>query len=783
MSIKQQQTQQHHLHRYRYALVPLCMGMANLALSEIKLLEPFYAQYKWAHAVMLSLIGSIVSLFLGWDHVKTPLMFMYSCFFKPLGSYGDIQSRLESFYQGQAHIYDDSRGKLLRGRKSMLQLCAAQLKEQIANGVTSTKPIWIDLGGGTGWNIEQMNESFPIENFDKVILVDLTPSLCKVAEERFKRRGWDNVIVLCQDAATFETPFPADGHVGLVTMSYSLSMMDHYYPVVDRVQSLLAPDGIFGVVDFYVSDKTAAPAEKWTPQYNRQCNWFTRVFWKLWFEFDHIHLEPGRRDYLEYKFGTIKSVNRRNHFIIPYLIQIPFYVWIGCTNARTDDDGGILATRLSNDMSSGLITPPSPTSVKSDHTMPLSTTRRPLRQWRLDYDPTLPCHTQFRSYIYAFTWEDPRVDLEYMNLSKDDVMLVITSAGDNALEYAIAAQPKRIHCVDMNPCQNHLLELKLASIVSLPYHDFWRMFGDGYHPQFAGLLHDKVSPHLSSFAFQYWSTHSNRFAHKFYKTGYSGLALGLFEWWTRAHGITQHVEALCHADSLEEQERIWQQHVRPVLLSPLIRKVMDNPMFMWNALGVPMNQMKMFLQECTTQEYIENTLDPIASRSLFRNDQYFYYLCMMQSYTRQSCPTYLTREGFDILKSTNALDAFRLHTNSILSTLQELPSNYLTRLVVMDHMDWFDPEDATGELEMEIQEMARTLKQGGRVFWRSAGTHPWYNRLFEKHGFTVQPLAIRKPGESIDRVNMYASFYHAILTHDKQTPTASSSSSTTHSYT
>lgn len=32
----------------------------------------------------------------------------------------------------------------------MLKLCAAQLKEQIANGVTSSKPIWIDLGGGTG---------------------------------------------------------------------------------------------------------------------------------------------------------------------------------------------------------------------------------------------------------------------------------------------------------------------------------------------------------------------------------------------------------------------------------------------------------------------------------------------------------------------------------------------------------------------------------------------------------------------------------------------------------
>ena len=32
----------------------------------------------------------------------------------------------------------------------MLRLCAAQLKDQIANGTTPQKPIWIDLGGGTG---------------------------------------------------------------------------------------------------------------------------------------------------------------------------------------------------------------------------------------------------------------------------------------------------------------------------------------------------------------------------------------------------------------------------------------------------------------------------------------------------------------------------------------------------------------------------------------------------------------------------------------------------------
>lgn len=235
-------------------------------------------------------------------------------------------------------------------------------------------------------------------------------------------------------------------------------MMDHYFPVVDRIQSLLSPEGIVGVVDFYVSGRGNAPAEKWSPQKDRQCNWFTRHFWYMWFELDHINLNPGRRDYLEYKFGTIKSLNRRNHFIVPYLIQMPYYVWMGCSKARqneminfidvSDDTDSVTSSQsIRTSISNSNVS-----NVSSNSVSPVSFTFQN-KQWRLDYNPILPCHTQFRSYIYAFTWEDPRVDLEYLDLKKDDVMFVITSAGDNALEYALKGQPKRIHCVDMNPCQ------------------------------------------------------------------------------------------------------------------------------------------------------------------------------------------------------------------------------------------------------------------------------------------------------------------------------------------
>lgn len=69
-----------------------------------------------------------------------------------------------------------------------------------------------------------MNESFPINQFEQVILVDLTPSLCQVARARFNSMGWKNVVVLCQDASTFEISGlkgALERRVGLVTVSYA----------------------------------------------------------------------------------------------------------------------------------------------------------------------------------------------------------------------------------------------------------------------------------------------------------------------------------------------------------------------------------------------------------------------------------------------------------------------------------------------------------------------------------------------------------------------------------
>jgi betaine lipid synthase len=91
-------------------------------------------------------------------------------------------------------------------------------------------------------------------------------------------------------------------------------------------------------------------------------------------------------------------------------------------------------------------------------------------------------------------------------------------------------------------------------------------------------------------------------------------------------GVSEDVERLCAADTLVEQERIWVEKLRPVLLNPVVVALLKNPVFCWNALGVPLNQRQMLLDEGSVYEFVRDTLDPLALSYLFKKGAYFYLL-------------------------------------------------------------------------------------------------------------------------------------------------------------
>ena len=83
----------------------------------------------------------------------------------------------------------------------------------------------------------------------------------------------------------------------------------------------------------------------------------------------------------------------------------------------------------------------------------------------------------FRGLVYPQIWEDPRVDLEALELTPRSRIVTIASGGCNVMSY-LTGDPDRIVAVDLNATHVALNKLKLAALKHLPDHaSFFRFFG------------------------------------------------------------------------------------------------------------------------------------------------------------------------------------------------------------------------------------------------------------------------------------------------------------------
>ncbi|MDA7905568.1 class I SAM-dependent methyltransferase [bacterium] len=230
---------------------------------------------------------------------------LYHMLVKPVR--GDNHAeRMESFYGGQATAYDDFRKRLLKGRE---ELWAAIPRP--------TDGIWVDMGGGTGANIENLADD--IESFKKVYVVDLSESLLNVATDRFAARGWKNAEAIAADATKFRPP---EGQADVVTFSYSLTMIPDWFSAIENALAMLKPGGHIGVVDFYVGRKHP-PAEL------QKQRWLARSLWQPWFATDNVFPSPDHLPFLRSHFEQTHLIEARNRMPYVPLLKTPYYQFIG----------------------------------------------------------------------------------------------------------------------------------------------------------------------------------------------------------------------------------------------------------------------------------------------------------------------------------------------------------------------------------------------------------------------------------------------------------------------
>ena len=381
-----------------------------------------------------------------------------------------------------------------------------------------------------------------------------------------------------------------------------------------------------------------------------------------------------------------------------------------------------------------------------------------------------------RNLVYNTCWEDPRLDREALQLGPDDTVLVITSAGCNALDYALQS-PRSVFAVDMNPLQNGLLELKKAAIRNLQYDDFFQVFGHGYHPDWERLYRQAIRPGLGQREQEIWDKRVSFFdgtgrRKSFYFRGTSGFFAWVINGYiNRPNGLREAVEEILSAQSVQQQAEIYRRRgVSKLLFKGPLRWALrrDTTMAM---LGVPRSQ-RMQIERTYPGgigRFIQDRIETVFQKISLK-DNYFWRVYLTGAYTKDCCPEYLREPNFSRLK-TSLVDRVTTHTATVESFLRQ-HDEPISRFVLLDHMDWLY-EHRPDLLRAEWQSIIDRSAPQARVLWRSAALNVDF----------VDKLTITSDGKSMavgdllsydqdlaqrlhlrDRVHTYGSFYIADLT-------------------
>jgi S-adenosylmethionine-diacylglycerol 3-amino-3-carboxypropyl transferase len=327
--------------------------------------------------------------------------------------------------------------------------------------------------------------------------------------------------------------------------------------------------------------------------------------------------------------------------------------------------------------------------------------------------------------VYNACWEDPRVDRAALDLSADDEVLVITSAGCNALDYVLAGAG-RVHAVDMNPRQNALLELKLAAIRRLDFEHFFALFGLGRLKDWNCVYASQLRRELSPSAQNYWDRRGSDFFSgrgrrgSFYFHGSCGLFAYLGSRYINRVGRLRNVTRdLFAAQTVDEQREIYEsQNVRETLFRPLLKWLLGRNATL-AMLGVPPSQRRQLETGYPggIVQFIIDRIETVFSR-LPLCDNYFWRVYLTGHYSPNCCPEYLRYENFQKLKRELA-DRVSVHTDTLLGFLHRYRGR-ISRFVLLDHMDWLYA-NYPQLLAEEWQAIIDRAAPQARAIWRSAG--------------------------------------------------------------
>jgi S-adenosylmethionine-diacylglycerol 3-amino-3-carboxypropyl transferase len=309
---------------------------------------------------------------------------------------------------------------------------------------------------------------------------------------------------------------------------------------------------------------------------------------------------------------------------------------------------------------------------------------------------------------YSQCWEDPEVLKKSLDIKPDDVVLSVTSGGDNTIAL-VMLNPQKVVSIDIVESQNKLLELKLAAARNLNYEEYLCFLGikdSKNRIEIFEKIKDKLPQNLSI----WWS-------HNYDQIKVGVINSGKFEKFSRIFSkyIIKFLLSKKEIDTLLSFEDINLQR-------NFYRKHFDN--WRWNFLfGIFSSkfilsnfarQKGMFAyEEGGTANIYKNRLEKHLNYVVAHNNFFMSY--SLKGFYGESLPPYLTRAGYLAVKERDELN-LEIVTGSLIDYLKSMPDNTFSKFNLSDIFEALSVQD-NNTLWTEI---IRTSKNGAIVvYWNN----------------------------------------------------------------
>jgi S-adenosylmethionine:diacylglycerol 3-amino-3-carboxypropyl transferase/ubiquinone/menaquinone biosynthesis C-methylase UbiE len=363
------------------------------------------------------------------------------------------------------------------------------------------------------------------------------------------------------------------------------------------------------------------------------------------------------------------------------------------------------------------------------------------------------------TYIYNLSFEDGSVDRNIMNFNSNDVLLCITTGGDNILNYLIDGV-KKIHTADINKHQNFLLETKIGMMKVLSRDDFFKVLNsrnknsEGYKLFLDNL--EQIKENMSPPGKIWLDENKTEFSH-FIESGsvkYTAKILNFIFWYYGSSGIFQ-------CNSIQEQIQFYHKNELEKKIKKIINFFCNSVIlfFCKTLVGVPIKQLELIGN--VNDFFVDMFKYVIFNTELKKN--YFFYPYCNGSFSEECCPDYLKEKNY--LKVRDRLDRITIHTDFIGNVCKKVAEkgDVITKAILLDHMDWLEE----GQIMKEWELYKKYCDKDCIYLWRSASKKKYIGCLNELDYIEHYVLDHKKEtfikGEDkfFDRIGTYYSTYMA----------------------